>query len=241
MNIDTKNNEIPERALELLPWFVTGELSSDDEAYFKEVLEDNAALESLVDEERNFFNLVAEDKTLIGLSNLPSPESRLENVFKQIDNLSIETPVNNTTNDSQSFVTKLKNALSSWVPSTFGATEYARFASVALLVVSLSVLMAFVAPLFSDKSEFTPAAAKSAEVVSDQSSTTLLVGINGPMDSLHTHPELKGKLKKVESVPGKEGMYQITFNQKMNEAQIKEVLSSLSSNKELIWFAGEAY
>ena len=61
------------------------------------------------------------------------------------------------------------------------------------------------------------------------------------MDSLHTHPELKGKLKKVESVPGKEGMYQITFNKKMNEAQIKEVLSSLSSNKELIWFAGEAY
>jgi len=241
MNIDIKNNEIPERAIELLPWFVTGQLSSEDKAYFKEVLQGNSALESLVDEERNVFNLVAEDKSLIGLSKLQSPESRLENVFKQIDNTSVETPLNNQVSENQSFADKLKSAISSWVPATFGVTEYARFASVALLVISLSVFMAFITPLFTEKNEFTPAAAKSANVISDQSTTVLLVGTNGSMDSLHSHPLLKGKLKKVESVPGKEGMYQISFNQKLSNAQIKEMLSTLSSNQELIWFAGEAY
>ena len=241
MNIDTKNNEIPERALELLPWFVTGQLSSEDNAYFKEVLHSNSVLESLVEEERNVFNLVIEDKSLMGLSTLASPESRLENVFKQIDNISVETPSSISTNENQSFVDKIKSDISAWVPATFGVTEYARFASVALLVISLSVMMAFVAPLFTADSEFTPAAAKSAEVVNDKSTTILLVGTNGSMDSLQSLPLLKGKLKKVESVPGKEGMYQISFNQKLNNAQIKEVLSSLSSNKDLIWFAGEAY
>lgn len=241
MNIDTKNNEIPERALELLPWFVTGQLTSEDKAYFKEVLQDNSALESLVDEERNVFNLVTEDESVIGLSTLASPESRLENVFKQIDNLSVETPQSNPAGDNQSFIDKLKSTISSWVPARLGITEYARFASVALLVISLSVLMAFVAPLFTDKNEFTPAAAKSANVINNQSTTILLVGTNGSMDSLQSHPLLKGKLKKVESVPGKEGMYQISFSQKLSNTQVKEVLSSLSSNKELIWFAGEAY
>ncbi len=101
--------------------------------------------------------------------------------------------------------------------------------------------MAFVAPLFTEKNEYTPAAAKSANVINNQSTTILLVGINGSMDSLQSHPLLKGKLKKVESVPGKEGMYQISFNTKLSDTQVKEVLSSLSSNKELIWFAGEAY
>ncbi|KAG1657055.1 ECF RNA polymerase sigma factor SigW [Nymphon striatum] len=89
MNIDTKNNDIPERALELLPWFVTNQLSSEDKAYFNEVLQANAALEALVKEEREIFNLVVEDKSLLGLSTLESPEARLENVFKQIDNLPV--------------------------------------------------------------------------------------------------------------------------------------------------------
>ncbi|KAG1658147.1 Thermophilic serine proteinase [Nymphon striatum] len=203
MNIDTKNNDIPERALELLPWFVTNQLSSEDKAYFNEVLQANAALETLVKEEREIFNLVVEDKSLLGLSTLESPEARLENVFKQIDNLPVADPQITSTNASESFVDKLKNTISSWLPTTFGVTDYARFASVALLVISLSVLMAFVAPLFNEKNEFTPAAAKSADVINNQSNTILLVGINGSMDSLQTHPLLKGKLKKVESVPGK--------------------------------------
>ena len=241
MNIDTKNNEIPERAIELLPWFVTNQLSSEDKAYFEEVLQENSALDSLVEEERNVFNLVTEDKSLLGLSTLAPPESRLENVFKQIDNMSLETPLNNPAGDKQSFMDKLKSTLSSWIPATFGVTEYARFASVALLVISLSVLMAFVAPLFTENNEFTPAAAKSANVISDQSTTILLVGTNGSLDSLQSHPLLKGKLKKVESVPGKKGMYQISFSKKLSNTQVKEMLSSLSSNKELIWFAGEAY
>ncbi len=109
--MNTKNNEIPERALELLPWFVTGQLSSEDNAYFEEVLQGNSALESLVDEERNVFNLVTEDKSLIGLSILRSPESRLENVFKQIDNTSVEIPLRNSVGDNKSFLDKLKNTI----------------------------------------------------------------------------------------------------------------------------------
>lgn len=240
MNIDTENIEIPEKALELLPWFLTGQLSPEDNAYFEEVLQSNSALKALVEKERSIFNLLVEDKMLIGLSTLASPESRLENVFKQIDNTAIESPSGKFVEVDQSLFDKIKSTLSSWLPSSFGTVEYARFASVALLVVSLSVLMAFVVPIFSEKNEFIPAASETAKVINSQS-TTILVGTNGSMDSLQTHPLLKGKLSKVQSISGKKGMYQISFNKKLSNAQVKEVLSSLSSNKELIWFAGEAY
>ncbi len=202
---------------------------------------ENSALESLVEEEYKVFNLVTDNKSLLNLSALESTESRLENVFNQIDNTSLEIPVSNSINNHQSFIGKIKSTISSWLPTTFGVTEYARFASVALLVISLSVLMAFVAPLFTEKNDFTPAAAKSEIVNNKQSTTILLVGTNGSLDSLRSLPQLKGKLKKVESVQGKKGMYKISFNKKLSNTQVKEVLSSLSSNKELIWFAGEAF
>ncbi len=237
MNTDTKNNEIPEKALELLPWFVTGKLSPEEYTYFTEELKNNSALESMVEEERNVFNLVTEDKSLIGLSTLAPPESRLENIFKQIDNLPADTPTASNTN----LIDKFKNIISSWIPTSFSTTEYARFASVSLLVVSLAALMAFVAPLFTEKSEFTPATAKTANIINEQLTTVLLIGTSGSIDSLQSHPLLKGKLKKVESVPDKEGIYQISFNKKLSKTEVKDILSSLSANKELIWFAGEAY
>ncbi len=65
----------------------------------------------------------------------------------------------------------------------------------------------------------------------------LLVGFNGTSVELGNNKVLKDKLLKIETVPDKEGIYQISFKQTLSAKEIKQTLDALQVQKELIWFA----
>lgn len=246
MNNNTKNSKdnIPEKVLELIPWYAIGKLSIDDQTYFEKALAVYPSLQNYLNQEQQMLELVSADHSILNKSAIASTDERLKSVLNMID---LDDSQKNNTEVAQknSFLDNLKSVLDALIPNNNGVTQYARIASVSALVISVAVLSAFVAPLFTDKSTYIPASAitKSAENRSESQfkGTVLLVGFNGTSIALGDNVVLQGKLLKIESVPEKEGMFQISFKQKMNAVEIKQTIDTLLSQKELIWFAGEAF
>jgi len=250
MNNNTKNSDgaIPEKVLELIPWYAIGNLSVDDQVLFDEALVSYPSLLKLVEFEKQMIKSVATEPSLLEKSAIAPTEERLKSVLNMID---IEESKEQTEGQQSSgilnpVIDKLRELTDFLIPSKNGAPQYARAASLGVLVLSVAVLTAFVAPLFTDNSEFVPASAvnttdvnKPATVKNTQ--TTLLVGFKGSSIDLGNNTVLKGKVLKIESVPEKEGIFQISFKQAMSSDEIKQMIDALLAQKETIWFAGEAY
>ena len=224
-----------------MPWFTMGKLSPEDHAYFQDCLNKHPQLQQLLDHEQEMKRLILQDKTLLELSALEPIDERLKKVMNQIDSV----PQNKTEKYEVNlgFVSKLKESLISWFPGKLNIWHYSSFASAAILV---AVLMAFIAPIFNqgkftDETEFTPASANDTELNNSASTTILLVGFNGSPEELRTQPALKDKLTNVEAVPTKKNMYRVSLNSKLNADEVKQILDTLLSEKEHIWFAGEAF
>ena len=244
MNNNTNNSDsaIPEKVLELIPWYAIGKLSVDDQAFFEEALVSYPSLREQLDFEQQMQSAVSADHSLLDKSAIAPTEERLKSVLNMLD---IED-AQDTSAPSISVFDKLKTVFASIIPSANGTPQFARVASVAILVVSVAVMTAFVAPLFNDKSDFVPASAETQTntnqpVLTSAVKTTLLVGFNGSSIELGSNSVLKGKLSKIETVPDKDRMFQISFKQSLNADEIKQTIDALLMQKELVWFAGEAY
>jgi len=244
MNNNTNNSEgsIPEEVLELIPWYAIGNLSVDDHALFEEALVSYPSLQKLVETEQQIQQAVSANHSILDRSAIAPTEERLKSVLNMID---VEE-ARESSKQNNSILDKLKSAIDTLVPRSNGVPQYARVASIGILVVSVAVLTAFVAPLFNDKSDFIPASISEPNVdqttpTNSINATTLLVGYKGSSVELGENTVLKGKVIKIESVPEKDGMYQISFKESMGKDEIKQMIDSLSSQKDLIWFAGEAY
>jgi len=222
--------EIPEEALKLLPWYATGWLSNEERAYIQDILAKHPELQEQLDIELEIIDIIAKDKSILNLSSLDSPENRLDKVFETIDN----TPKLDKKNKSS-----FKNLLGSWFLPPF-SLQYASLTVVSVLTISL--LFAFVVPLVNQKSNFHPATSTEKSVSQKSTpATILLVGLNGDPELLKTLDPLKNKLEKIDSVPGKKGMYRVSFKDKLIPEQTKELIEFLVSQKDMVWFAGEAY
>ena len=244
MNNNTKNSggDIPEKVIELIPWYAIGKLSVDDQALFEEALVSYPSLQKELELEQQMQLAISADQSVLDKSAIASTEERLKSVLNMID--VEEAQVNSTAKDS--FLGKFTGLFDILIPSANGVPQYARIASLGVLVLSVAVLTAFVAPLFTDKSDFVPASAinqpsGNKTTLTNAAKTTLLVGFNGNSEQLGNNTVLKGKLMKIESVPDKKGMYQISFKQTMNAEQIKKTINDLLAQKELVWFAGEKF
>ncbi|MGK0271445.1 MAG: hypothetical protein ACI88H_002104 [Cocleimonas sp.] len=250
MNNNTKNSnsDIPKELLELVPWYAIGKLSVDDQAFFDKALVEYPLLEELVTQELQIIETVSVDNSLLDLSAIGAQEERLKSVFNMIDIAEAEDLKSNQANNlstSNSLLDKLKSFLGLSINSD-GMPQYSRAASVAVLVLSVAALTAFITPLFDDKSDFIPASAVSQpsndqNTLTNASKTVLLVGFKGTSRELGDNNVIKGKLSKIESVPDKEGIYQISFNKIMSTAETQKTIDALLAQKELIWFAGEEF
>ena len=248
MNNNSNNSDgtIPEKVLELLPWYAIGNLSVDDQAFFEKALVSYPSLREQLDLEKQMQKAVSEDHSLLDKNALAPTDERLKSVLNLIDAEEAQNNISDA-NVSNSLFDKAKNLIGSFLPSKDGMPQYTRAASVGVLVLSVAVLTAFVAPLFSDKSDFVPASAvihpadvQSTPSLINSAKTSLLVGFKGSSIELGDNIVLKGKVLKIESVPDKEGIYQIIFKDAMNAQQIKETIDALNA-KEKVWFAGEEY
>ena len=250
MNNNTKNSnkDIPEEVLEILPWYAIGKLSVDDQALFERALLQYPLLQIQLEQELQSIETVSTNKSLLDKSIIANQDERLKAVFNMIDMAETQDRLKNKdkSDTNYSLLDKLKNTINSFIANPSGMPKYARAASVSVLVLSVAVMTAFVAPLFTEKSDFIPASAvtqplseKSSLINSSQ--TVLLVGFKGSSTELGNNKVLKGKLLKIETVPDKEGIYQISFKKLLSVDEIKQTLDALQVQKELIWFAGEAF
>lgn len=245
-NTNNSNRDIPEEVLELLPWYAIGNLSVDDQAFFDKALLKYPLLEDALKQELQAIETVSADKSILDLSAIAPQDERLKSVFNMIDLAETQEQASSNSVKSNSILDKLKSAFDTLMPSAGGMPQYARLASVGILVLSVAVLTAFVAPLFTDKSDFVPASAVTQpgdeqSTLINSSSTVLLVGFNGTSVELGNNEILKDKLLKIQTVPDKEGIYQISFKQPLSNAEIKETIDALLKQKQLVWFAGESF
>ena len=245
-NTNNSNSDIPEEVLELLPWYAIGILSVDDQAFFDKALLKYPLLEDALKEELQAIETVSADKSILDLSAIAPQDERLKSVFNMIDLAETQEQATSSSVKSNSILDKLKSVFDTIMPSEGGMPQYTRLASVGILVLSVAVLTAFVAPLFTEQSDFIPASAvtqPSDEQSSliNSSSTVLLVGYNGTSVELGNNEILKDKLLKIQTVPDKEGIYQISFKQPLTSAEIKQTIDALLEQKELVWFAGESF
>jgi len=250
MNSNTNNSysDIPEEVLELLPWYAIGKLSLEDQTLFEKALIRYPLLEGQLQQELQLIETVSTDKSILNLSAIATQDERLKSVLNMIDVAETQgqTKDNSESGTSSSLLDKLKNAFETLMPSADDLPQYARVASVAVLVLSIAALTAFVAPLFTETSEFIPASVVS-ESSDEQTSlinaskTVLLVGFNGTSVELGNNDVLKDKLLKIETVPDKKGIFQISFKQTLSSDEIKQTIDALLEQKEVIWFAGESF
>lgn len=236
-------NQIPNEALQLLPWHAKSLLTPKDHSYVQDIVSKYPAFDELVISEREIIRLVNEDKTILDQSALNSTEARLEKVLDIIDNSADQSTSQNTTQKNQSnqdegFGSSIKNFLSSWLVAP-SKPHYASFAIIA--TVSFALLFAFITPLVNQKSSFQPATSETNDIKNPTTATILLVGINGSPDTLKSFTLLQKQLDKIEVVPGKEGMYRVSLKKKLDSSETKKLIKLLSSQQDLVWFAGEAY
>ena len=243
MNNITHNTAlIPEAILELLPWFVLGKLSSDDQASYEKALKTYPSLQKQFELEQRMIALVSADNTLLDKSAIAPAEERLKSVFNVIDNL--DTTV--ASNAKLSIVAKLKNVFNSIIPSLGIKPQYARFAGVAALALSVAILSAIVIPSSTETSDYSLASADAPSLVNqtpvaNAAKTILLVGFNGTEEELAQNDVLKGKQINIGSPEDNDGFFQISFNDSMSTDEVQQTMEALLAQKETVWFVGEAF
>lgn len=233
------NADIPEEVLALLPWFAIGKLSIDDKHMFEKALLKHSSLKNQLEQELQLIETVSNNRFLFDSSAVFSNEERLKSVFNMID-VQGHRSEGKKSSSSNSLVEKLKLTFATLMSKQNGVSNYARFASIGFLVLSVAVLTTFVVPSFNHTSEFTLASATS-ETTEKQATTLLLVGFNGSSQQLENNEVLKEKLLKVELAPQGAGIYQVTFKKILTAEEIKQTIDALQQQEELVWFAGEAF
>ncbi len=229
-------------ALQLIPWYATGCLSADEHDFFQEQLKKYPALRKCLEEEQEIIGFVRQDKTLLELSSLEPTETRLKKVLGQLEEA---TPAKTSFQTNNTIPAQPGNALTNWIKNlvTGDANARLRFASFASIAIITLLLVTFIAPVLKDKSHtsFHPATVQTKENNQRSSETILLLGLNGSNRNSWLLNFLKQNHAKLSKIPGKDGLYRIRFSKKLSEKQTAALINQLNKQKQLIWFAGEAY
>ncbi len=231
MNKEQNNNEIPIQAIELLPWYALGLLGSEDKDYVEQMLLKFPELQEHLKTEHDMAKVLKEEQEIFSLSAIEDREKRLSllltrNEFKH-----------NESKKQDPLSSRLVNIFTDLFAGQMSKAQYLGFAAITTL--SIALLFAFTIPLLEHKSTFYPAAVDSKDT--KQNANTVLVGLNvSPND-----PRLLKILKKhrvmTTAIPGKDGMYRLSFSKKPSKSELNNLLSILSKQTKLIWFVGEAY
>lgn len=236
MNIKSNKNNIPEEAIQLLPWYATGWLSSEERDYVKEILSESPELQELLLAEHEMIRAVKEDKSLLEHTFLESTEIRLESVLKKID-LEPSNKIERKT--SVDVASKLKELVSTFFSGNVTKTQYAAFAAISTL--SIALLFAFISPLVKEKNIFHPATVETTMRKNTGDVTILLIGTNVPPNNPQLLKVLNEAHATIDVIPGRDGMYSVSLPERLNSQQANKLVEELLMHKDLFWFAGEAY
>ncbi len=231
MNKEHNDNEVLIKAIELLPWYALGLLGPEEKDYIEQMLLEYPELQEHLKTEHEMAKTLKEEHEIFSLSAIEGREKRLSRLLERSE----FEPENHEKQEPIS--SKFINIFANLFSGEMTKTQYMGFAAVTTL--SIALLFAFTIPLLEHNSTFYPAAVESNDA--KQNINTILVGLNvSPND-----PRLLKILKKYRvittAISGKEGMYRLNFSKKPNKSDLDKLLLTLSKQKELIWFVGEAY
>lgn len=263
-NSDTKNANNSEiitvENFGLISWYATGWLSADERMHVHKLLIRHPELKSYIEDEQHIIQQVKADKSVLELSALEPIETRLDRVMTQIDEVPqtsmAQEPLQGSTSETVPVTTMttpssgsgIKNKFNDFVQSLLsGNASTMKYASFASLSVLVALLVAFMAPMINSElnqktdTAFHPATIQTAETQKQMATTQLLVGLNESAQNNWLENIMQKNNAKLTKIPGKDGLYRIQFNRKLNADEIKSLLNQLNSHKESIWFSGEAY
>ncbi len=230
MNNKINNNQIPVQALELLPCYALGLLSSKENDYIDKMLLAFPELQGHLKTEHEMIQYLREEKELFSLTAIESREERLGQLLKR-EEFQPKKPV-------ATVFTKLADFFQSLFSGHMSKPQYMGFAAVTTL--SIALLFAFAMPLLEQESNFYLAAIESDEGKLDKN--TLLVGLSVAPDDPKLLKVLNNYTVKAATIAGKDGMYHLSFtNTKTDAVDMDKLLSILEKQTELVWFVGEAY
>lgn len=226
-----------EKAQMLLPWYVNGSISYDDEKLVESELAKSAALRKEYESQRSIAKRVKQDKDLLEISVISTQEQRLTKLMGRIhsESLSEENVRENTL-----FLAGIKKVFSNLASVPSRPWAYPAFAF--LILLQLGVLVYVLQPdilslnnsssVFEQAStdqgvpsqkfeviiEFTPQA-KRAEI------DDLLTGLNA---EILYHPE--GSYS-----------YRILLNNVQDDVHLNQVLTNLQNRSQLVLFAERGF
>jgi len=237
MNKMQTKKQIPPKALKLLPWYATDGLSPKERTYVQEILSQYPAFQEMLEREYQIINTVKDDKDILNQSCLENTEVRLNKVLNNLPQTEEKKKTSNASNEENQDKQSLLAYFSALFSNNSAKMQYGVFA--VMTMVSIGLLFAFISPLVKEKTVFYPAA--SSVTKSNNSTTTLLIGLNTDPN----HPRLLKILKEnkatLKTIPGKSGMHHLSLSVKLNGEQTKNLLKKLTNDKELFWFAGEEF
>lgn len=239
MNKKINKNQIPEEAIQLLPWYAIDQLTMDQQDYMEDALLKYPELQELLKLEYQMVQTLKEKEELFYLSSVNSADERLKGLLKSNQLDAVNEIKESSTSASLSVLATTRSFFSSLMTGTMTKKQYLGFAAISTL--SIALLFAFISPLIDQKNTFYPAYKGSTVDKSATDSLTLLLGLNIDSNNPKLIQLLSGLNVKLSEVAGKEGMYRMTFTKKPSPVELKKIIGKLSTQKELIWFVGESY
>ncbi len=237
-----KTHHIPDKALKLLPWYVTGRLSPQEREYMQKTLAQNLELRNLLDAEYKVLDALKEDSSILDQSCLESTDARLGRLLERLPEKQQELDGSKKSRQPLTIRTNIIAYLSKLLSGSSAKTQYIAFA--ALSTLALALIFSFVSPLLEVHDEqhntFYPASSATLKTDANQV-TTLLVGLNTEPDDPQLLSLLKENKATIKAASGKSGMHYLKLSVKLSPDQTKTLLKKLTDNKELFWFAGENY
>lgn len=222
-----------EKAQMLLPWYVNGSISYDDEKLVESELAKSSVLRKEYETQRFIAKRVKQDKDILDISVISTQEQRLSKMMARIHNESLSEENGNV---RISFFKRLQGVM----PDLSRQWVYPAFAF--LILVQLGVLIYVVKPdVLSTYSQ--PAFYYPASVSDAKPSEQMQIVIEFTPQAKKS--EIKALLAKVNAEityhPEGSFSYRVALKDVRDEGHLNQILNALQGQRQLVLFAERSY
>jgi len=232
-----------ESARQLLPWYVTGKLSSAEVSFVKEAITACPSLYAEYKVQQQLSQMIKQDPQIIKMSVISTQEQRLDTLMQRI-HADQQQPTVTATSGEQPFFIQTLASLKQALVNTFAVSAnkwvFTAVASVAVLAVAQATLFDFFlkgeAQVGNETSHYVSMSADTP-IISTGERIIL------QFDQQATEEEITLFLQAIDATliehPEGSSFYQLSLSKKMTVKQIDTLLIKIKADK-LIQFAGRS-
>lgn len=226
-----------EKARMLLPWYVNGNISYDDEKLVESELAKSSAFRKEFELQRSIAKRVKNDKDVLNISVISTQEQRLQKVMGRIRNSSLSEE---SSSGSRAFLKKLQENLSRFSPDFSRQWVYPAFAF--LILVQLGVLMVLVKPeLLGTKTPSNFFYQAGEEAVKPSVGTELIIEFTPQAKKSEILALLANIDAEITYHPEGSSSYRVVLNDVRDDGHLNEILRTLQEQRQLILFADRSF